>query len=115
MHHSCGAIAPLIERLIDSGLDILQSLQPEASGMGCEALQQAYGDRLCFQGGVSVQRTMPNGSVSTIRREVAKLADTLGRGGGYIFGTAHNIQADTPLDRIEVLLDAYHEYGRYGA
>ncbi|NOY80482.1 MAG: hypothetical protein GXP31_05690 [Kiritimatiellaeota bacterium] len=111
MHHTCGAVAPLIPRLIENGLDILQSLQPEAAGMSGEALKRHYGDRLCFQGGVSIQQTMPYGDAEAIRGEVRTLAQTLGRGGGYIFCTAHNIQADTSLENILTLLRAYHEFG----
>lgn len=113
MHHTCGAVAPLIPRMIDNGLDILQSLQPEACGMDGEALKRDFGDRLCFQGGVSIQRTLPYGDSGAIRKEVETLARTLGRNGGYIFCTAHNIQADTSLDNILTLLGAYHEFGVY--
>jgi len=34
-------------------------------------------------------------------------------GGGYIAGTAHNIQADTSMDKITALFEAYHNHGRY--
>jgi len=37
----------------------------------------------------------------------------LAAGGGYIFGTAHNILPDTPTDNILALVDAYREYGQY--
>ena len=35
----------------------------------------------------------------------------LAPGGGYIAGTAHNIQADTAFEKIEALLAAYREFG----
>jgi uroporphyrinogen decarboxylase len=113
MHHTCGAVEPLVPAMIDCGLDILQSLQPEACGMDPYRLKQRYGDVLCFQGGVSIQRTLPYGSLDQIRSEVQHLAQTLGRGGGYVFGTAHNIQADTTVESVQELLRAYHEFGRY--
>jgi len=111
MHHTCGSVEPLIPRLIDCGLDILQSVQPEARGMTGEALKQKYGDKLCFQGGVSIQKTMPYGNAEAIRNEVSTLAEALGRDGGYIFCTAHNIQADTSIENVLELLKAYHEFG----
>lgn len=111
MHHTCGSVAALIPRMIESRLDILQSLQPDAVGMDAADLKAHFGARISFQGGVSIQRTMPFGKPADIRREVAHLAGTLGAGGGYIFGTAHNIQADTPFENIEALLAAYREFG----
>ena len=113
MHHTCGSVTELIRRMIGCGLDILQSIQPEAAGMDAARLKETYGDALCFQGGVSIQRTMPYGSADNVRREVRDLARTMGRDGGYIFCTAHNIQADTPLENVQELLKAYHEFGVY--
>jgi len=113
MHHTCGAVAPLIPRMIECGLDVLQSLQPEAAGMDPAQLKSLFGRRISFQGGVSIQRTMPFGGADDIRREVARLAAALGPGGGYIFGTAHNIQADTPFENITALFDSWREFGPY--
>ena len=113
MHHTCGAVEPLISTMIDCGLDVLQSIQPEADGMTAEVLKATYGSALCFQGGVSIQKTMPYGTPDDIRQEVKALARCLGDGGGYIFGTAHNIQADTPIENVRALVEAYHEFGSY--
>lgn len=113
MHHTCGAVAGLIPRMIECGLDVLQSLQPEARGMQATELKQRYGERLAFQGGVSIQRTMPFGRREEIRAEVRELAEVMGKGGGYIFCTSHNIQADTPLDNAQELMRAYLDFGRY--
>jgi uroporphyrinogen decarboxylase len=113
MHHSCGAVSELIPRLIECGLDVLQSIQPEARGMGIDELKPKYGAQLAFQGGVSVQTTLPFGGAQEIRGEVKHLAEVAGKGGGYIFGTAHNIQADTPVENVVTLMKAYHEYGVY--
>ena len=113
MHHTCGSVVRIIPRMIDCGLDILQSLQPEAAGMEGANLKERFGSRLSFQGGVSIQKTMTFGTPDDVRNEVKALAATLGRGGGYIFCTAHNIQIDAPMENVEALLAAYHEFGRY--
>ena len=112
MHHTCGSVLEIIPDLIDCGLDILQSLQPEACGMALADLKAKYGSRLCFHGGVSIQRTLPFGSPAEVRREVKRIADLFRHDGGYIFCTSHNIQADTPLANVESLFHAYHEHGR---
>ena len=114
MHHTCGSVVPIIPDMIESGLDILQSIQPEAEGMSLAGLKRQFGRDLCFQGGVSIQKTMPFGSTDDIRRDVKAIAATIGRDGGYIFCTSHNIQADTPVPNIVALLQAYHEFGRRG-
>ena len=114
MHHTCGAVRPLIPRLIECGLDILQSLQPEAADMDPRGLKAEFGNRLAFHGGISIQRTLPFGTPGEVRTEVKDRVEALGPGGGYILCTAHNIQADTPVENVEALLSAYKEYGHYG-
>jgi uroporphyrinogen decarboxylase len=112
-HHTCGSVRRIVPLMVERGLDILQSLQPDAADMSAEALKSEFGHSLAFHGGISIQRTLPLGCVDDIRREVADRVSTLGRGGGYIACTAHNIQADTPPDNAIALLNAYHELGRY--
>ena len=53
---------------IDMGIDVLQALQFSAKGMDPRALKRRFGDRLCFEGGVSVQTTLPFGTVDRRRR-----------------------------------------------
>jgi len=112
-HHTCGSVRPIVPLMLARGLDVLQSLQPEAANMDARSLKAEFGDRLAFHGGMSIQRTLPRGSVEDVRREVADRFMVLGRGGGYIFSTAHNIQADTPPENTIALLRAYRDLGRY--
>ena len=67
--HSCEAIFPLIEHLIDIGVDVLNPIQPLAKGMDAEALKKTYGDRITFCGGLDVQKLLPTGSIEEIRAE----------------------------------------------
>ena len=60
------------------------------------ALKEGFGDRLCFQGGISVQTTLPFGTPEEVRQEVEERIRVLGRNGGYILGPSHAIQAGTP-------------------
>lgn len=113
MHHTCGAVQPLIPLMIERGLAILQSLQPEAQSMNPQELKDKFGDRLAFHGGISVQRTLPFGTPDDIRKEVRDRVEALASGGGYILCTSHNIQADTPIENVKELFRAYKEYGCY--
>jgi len=111
MHHTCGSVVDIIPDMIACGLDVLQSIQPEAANMSLIDLNAKFGRDLCFHGGISIQRTMPFGTPQAVRLEVEQIADIAKKGGGYVFGTAHNIQADTSVENVRTLLEAYHEYG----
>jgi len=107
MHHSCGAVEPLIGDMADCGLDILQSIQPEAAGMDPSALKRKYGSRISFNGSLSIQKTLPFGTPEEVKMEVADRVEAFGRDGGFIIGTAHNIQPDVPVENVLALIDAY--------
>ena len=100
MLHSCGSTRLLQPRLIEMGLDILDSVQPEPVGMDPEELKQEFGDRLTYCGMISTQHTLPHGTVEQCRAEARHRIEVIGRGGGYIFAPAHCIQPDTPLENI---------------
>lgn len=113
MHHTCGMVTPLVGEMVARGLQILQSLQPEAMAGDYATLKSTYGQRLAFQGGLSIQQTLPRGTPKQVRDEVRQRVETLATGGGYILCTAHNIQADCPLENVEALLEAYRQEGQY--
>jgi len=105
IYHSDGAVTRAIPGLIDMGIDVLQALQFDAAGMDPVEMKRLYGDRLCFEGGVSVQSTLPFGTPENVRDEAERLARVLGEGGGYILGPSHVIQAGTPPENIEAFFD----------
>jgi uroporphyrinogen decarboxylase len=100
MYHTDGAVGPLIPEFIDMGVDLLNPVQTDASGMDPRWLKETFGDRLSFHGGVSIVRTLPKGTPQSIRAEVRRLVNLLGKGGGYILASSHHIQADTPVQNI---------------
>jgi uroporphyrinogen decarboxylase len=112
MYHTCGNVTDLIPDFIDAGLDILQSLQPRA-GMDLARIKKQYGRDLCFQGGIDIQDVMPKGTPVDVRAHVADRARIMAPGGGYIFGTAHNLLPDVPTENILALFEAYQEFGQY--
>lgn len=105
IYHSDGAVADAVPGLIEMGIDVLQALQFDAAGMDPVVLKREHGDRLCFEGGVSVQHTLPFGTAEEVRTEVTHLVRTLGAGGGYILGPSHAIQAGTPPENIVAMFD----------
>ena len=110
IYHSDGAVMEAAPGLIEMGIDVLQALQFDARGMDPVALKKDFGDRLCFEGGVSVQKTLPYGSPEDVRREVEERVAILGQGGGYILGPSHAIQAGTPPENILALFDTAARY-----
>jgi uroporphyrinogen decarboxylase len=106
VYHSCGSIGPFIEEFISIGLDVLNVLQFSAKDFPPpEVLKEKYGSRLCFLGGMDIQKVLPYYSTEDIKKETKKLISILGKNGGYIIRTTHNIQADIPPENIMAMYD----------
>lgn len=112
--HSCGAINELIPDLIEVGVDILNPVQVNAAGMDTKRLKKEFGDVLCFWGGgVDTQHILPYGTPQQVRDEVRRRIDDLAPGGGFIFNTVHNIQADVPPQNLAAMFETLREFGVY--
>ena len=113
MLHSCGSTRKLIPDLIETGFDILDTVQPEAADMNPAELKRKFGDRLSFHGMISVQQVLPHGTTEDVRREVKERMEVMKPGGGYIMAPTHCIQPDTPVENILAMYEAGLEFGRY--
>lgn len=108
--HSCGSILPLIPLFVEAGLDVLNPIQPLATGMEPQWLKDTYGDKLSFFGGVCVQELLPKGTPAQITAEVHRRIDILSQNGGFLIAPAHNIQADTPIENVIAFFEAVKNY-----
>ena len=96
--HSDGNVRPLIPDFIEIGVDILNPVQTTAAGMDPVELKREYGQDLVSSGApASIRRA----SCPTVRRKRSrKMCGAISKpwapGGGYVFNTVHNIQADVP-------------------
>ena len=111
--HSCGAVDTLIPAFIESGFDILNPVQCSAAGMEPGALKTKYGRDIVFWGGgVDTQKTMMFGTPGDVREEVLHRCDIFGKGGGFIFNSIHNLQANVPVENIVAMFEAVAEHNR---
>ena len=112
--HCDGAIEDILPDFIEIGIDVLNPLQTSARGMDPKPIKEKYGQNLAFWGGgVETQTTLAFGSVEEVRREVRERVKLLGAGGGYVFATIHNIQADIPPEKVLAIYDTISECGKY--
>jgi uroporphyrinogen decarboxylase len=114
-YHSCGAVKDLIPQLLDEGIDVLNPVQVSADGMDTSELKRRYGNSLTFWGGgVDTQHVLPHGTPQQVRDEVRRRVEDLAPGGGFVFSTVHNVQADVPPENYLAMWEALQEHGAYG-
>jgi uroporphyrinogen decarboxylase len=109
MQHSCGAIQELFPDLIDMGLDIFNTFQPEV--MDVEAIKREYGAHLTFYGGISTQQVLPRVGPDEVRAVVRRMIATIGSNGGYVVAPTHAIPRDVPPENIVALLEEVRAQG----
>jgi len=107
MSHCCGSVVDIIPDLIEIGLDVLESVQPEAAGMNPYELKRRWGDKITFWGCLGSQSTIPFGTPQEIHDEVRRLCREMGEGGGYILAPAKPIQPETPTENAVALIEAF--------
>lgn len=112
--HSDGNVRPLIPDFLEMGVDILNPIHIRAKDMDPVGLKRDFGSDLAFWGGgVDTQGILPTGTPQEVKDDVRRNIEALAPGGGYIFNTIHNIQADVPPENIIAMWEALQEYGIY--
>jgi len=108
--HSCGAIEPLLSLFIESGFDIINPVQINASGMDPLMLKQKYGDEIIFWGGgVDTQGVFAFGTQEQVKDQVKRQCEIFNNNGGFVFNTVHNIQANVPFENVIAMLEALRD------
>lgn len=112
--HTDGAVKQIIPNLIEAGVDILNPVQYSAEGMDLAELKKEFGDVLVFWGaGIDTQEILNKATPDQVRDEVKRNIEIMAPGGGYVFTTVHNIQADVPPENFWAMWESMMEFGKY--
>lgn len=105
--HVCGCVTPLMGDLVDIGLDVLESVQPEA--MDPYENKRLYGDKIAFYGGLGCQHKTIFGTPDEVRAEVRKLRREMSKGGGYILTSAKPLNYANPFENVLAVYETFNE------
>ena len=105
--HSCGDLREILDDLVEIGLDVYQTFQPEIYDM--EAHKRKFDGKLTVWGGISTQADLPFKTPEEIYEITRSTIAIMGRGGGYIAAPTHDIPGDVPPENIEAMVRAFIE------
>jgi len=113
-YHTDGAVRPLIPDLLEAGIDILNPVQFTAANMDLKSLKEEFGRDLVFWGaGVDTQGVLGSGTPAEVKADVERNIEALAPGGGFIFATVHDIQANVPPENIMAMWETWKTHGQY--
>ncbi|MEW6359851.1 MAG: uroporphyrinogen decarboxylase family protein [Planctomycetota bacterium] len=102
-YHSCGHVEPVAGELADVGIDVLESVQPEANDVA--KLKALHGDRLAFWGTMGAQSTFSHGAAEDVRKETRERMAVMGKGGGLMLAPAHVLEPEVPVENVLAFVD----------
>jgi len=111
LFHTDGNCEAIIPDLIEMGVDILNPIQPDC--MDPAKIKEVYGDKLTLSGTISVQKTLPYGSVEDVKKEVMTRIKTCGYNGGLILSPSNQATLDVKIENFIALYDTAKRVGRY--
>jgi len=110
--HCDGNLWPIIDMVVDSGIDCLDPIDPVA-GMDIGAVKAKYGHRIAIKGNVNCAQTLTFGSISDVIAETKEAIRKAAPGGGYILSSGNSIHSAVKPENYLAMLHTLRMYGQY--
>ena len=106
--HSDGMLMPILEEILSTEPDVLQSIDPMA-GMDIAVVKKTAYNRTALMGNVQCN-LLQDGPREAIRESTLYCLEHGSPGGGYIFSTSNTIYPGMPLENYEYMLEVFREF-----
>jgi len=106
--HSCGDLREILPEIIDIGMDVYNTVQPEIYDL--KKLKREYGKDLTFYGGISTQQFLPTATLAESSDMAGSVLELMAKDGGYILSPTHAVTPDIPVENILAMIDVVREF-----
>jgi uroporphyrinogen decarboxylase len=110
--HTDGNLWPIIDMIIDSGIDCLDPIDPQA-GMDLGEVKAKYGQRVALKGNVDCAHLMTFGTPDEVIEATKEVLRKGMPGGGFILSSSNSIHSAVKPENYLAMLQALRDYGRY--
>lgn len=109
--HTCGNIGDRLERMADTGIDGIDTLDPPPLGsVDLADAKQRVGSRVFFKGNIDPVNTLLAKSRDEVRRDALWRLEVGSPGGGYILSSACSVSPRVKPENLTVLVEASEEF-----
>ena len=113
MIHCCGSSSWAFDDFVEMGINVVDTLQPEAKDMAPAYLKQRYGENLAFHGCISTAGPVATGTVDDVVANVRETLEIMMPGGGYAMAPTHSLQDNSPTENVVAMYDTAKKHGTY--
>ncbi len=110
--HTDGNLWPILDMIIDSGIDCLDPIDPVA-GMDLGEVKAKYGHRVALKGNVDCAQLMTFGTPDEVVEATKEALRTGMPGGGFILSSSNSIHSAVKPENYLAMLQTVREFGRY--
>ena len=110
--HTDGWIWPLMDMIVDSGIDCLDPIDPVA-GMDLAEVKAKYGQRIALKGNVDCAHLMTLGTPGQVAAATREALKAGAPGGGFILSSSNSIHSSVKPENYMAMLMTLKEHGRY--
>jgi uroporphyrinogen decarboxylase len=110
--HTDGNILPLLDLIIDSGIDCLDPIDPIA-GLDIGWMKEHHGKRVALKGNVDCAHTLTFGTEQQVVEETRAVIRKAAPGGGLILSSSNSIHSSVKPGNYLAMWNTLRMYGKY--
>ncbi len=110
--HTDGKLWPILDMIVDSGIDCLDPIDPVA-GMDLGEVKARFGRRIALKGNVDCAHLMTLGSPDEVAAATKEAIRTGAPGGGYILSSSNSIHSTVKPENYLAMMRTLKEHGSY--
>jgi uroporphyrinogen decarboxylase len=110
--HTDGNLWPIIDMIVDSGIDCLDPIDPQA-GMDLGEVKARFGQRIALKGNVDCAQLMTFGTPDEVIEATKHALRQGGPGGGFILSSSNSIHSAVRPENYQAMLRTLQEFGHY--
>jgi uroporphyrinogen decarboxylase len=110
--HTDGMIWPLMEMIVESGIDCLDPIDPVA-GMNLAEVKRLVGSRVALKGNVDCAHLMTLGTPAQVADATRKALREGAVGGGFILSSSNSIHSSVKPENYMAMLETLRKCGKY--
>ncbi len=110
--HSDGNIMPILDMIVETGIDGLNPLEPPA-GMDIGLIKQRYGRRIALIGNIDCGELLCQAPLAEVRRVTRETIRIAAPGGGYCLSSSNSIHSSVKPENFMAMIETWRECRNY--